>query len=84
MIYHGKDLRKGRFSVDGQIYLVTSITLGRRPIFSDFRLGRILVNTMRQYSVYRSSHRLTPYLHSSITGLFTNRKETYSIPKQQT
>ncbi len=50
MIYHGKDLRKGRFSVDGQIYLVTSITLGRRPIFSDFRLGRILVNTMRQYS----------------------------------
>lgn len=50
MIYHGKDLRKGRVSVDGQIYLVTSVTLDHRPIFADFRLGRILVNTMRQYT----------------------------------
>lgn len=50
MIYHGKDLRKGRVSIDGQIYLVTSVTLNRRPIFQDFSLGRILVNTMRQYT----------------------------------
>jgi putative transposase len=50
MIYHGKDLRKGRISLDGQIYLVISVTLDRRPIFLDFSLGRILVNTMRQYT----------------------------------
>ena len=50
MIYHGKDLRKGRVSVDGQIYLVTSVTLDRRPIFQDFNMGRILVKTMRQYA----------------------------------
>lgn len=50
MIYHGKDLRKGRVSLDGHIYLVTSVTLDRWPLFQDFNLGRILVNTMRQYT----------------------------------
>ena len=50
MMYHGKDLRKGRISLDGQIYIVTSVTLDRRPIFRDFGLGRILINTMRQYA----------------------------------
>lgn len=47
---HGKDLRKGRISVPGQIYLVTAVTLVRKPIFVDYRLGRVLVNTMRQYA----------------------------------
>ena len=49
-MFHGQNLRKGRVSVDGQIYLVTSVTLDRRPIFSNFMLGRILINTMRQYA----------------------------------
>ena len=47
---HGKDLRKGRVSATGQIYLVTTVTLDRRPFFADFQFGRILVNTMRQYA----------------------------------
>lgn len=46
---HGKDLRKGRVSIHGQIYLVTTVTLERRPVFADFRLARILVNTMRHH-----------------------------------
>lgn len=47
---HSSDLRKGRVSICGQIYLVTTITLDRRPVFADFRLGRILVNTMRLHA----------------------------------
>ncbi|KAF0220199.1 MAG: hypothetical protein FD174_1438 [Geobacteraceae bacterium] len=47
---HGRDLRKGRVSIPGQIYLVTTVTLGRKPLFADFRFGRILVNAMRHYA----------------------------------
>jgi REP element-mobilizing transposase RayT len=47
---HSKDLRKGRVSLDGQAYLVTSVTLNRLPIFADYRLGRVLVNVMREYA----------------------------------
>jgi REP element-mobilizing transposase RayT len=46
---HSRDLRKGRVSLAGQMYLVTSVTLNRQPVFADFRLGRVLVNVMREH-----------------------------------
>lgn len=45
---HGKDLRKGRVSLSGQVYHVTTVTLGRQPIFSDLRAARVLVNALRE------------------------------------
>ncbi len=33
------DLRKGRVSVVGQVYLLTTVTHDRRPWFGDFRAG---------------------------------------------
>ncbi|MGE4343317.1 MAG: transposase [Geoalkalibacter sp.] len=47
---HSRDLRKGRVSLAGQTYLVTSTTLNRRPVFADFTLGRVLVNVMRDHA----------------------------------
>ena len=44
---HSQDLRKGRASIPGQVYLVTTITEGRAPLFSDLHFGRILVRAMR-------------------------------------
>ena len=46
--YHGQDLRKGRVSIPGQIYLVTTVTHKRQPLFHDFNTGRIVVDTLRQ------------------------------------
>lgn len=43
---HSRDLRKGRFSEAGRIYLVTTATYDRRPIFSDFTSGRIVVQSL--------------------------------------
>lgn len=40
-------LRFGRFSESGQIYLLTSVTRGRAPFFSDWQTGRLLVNAFR-------------------------------------
>ncbi len=44
---HAKNLRKGRHSENNQIYLLTSVTHLRQVVFSDFNLGRIVVQAMR-------------------------------------
>ena len=44
-----KDLRKGRYSQAGQIYLVTSVTHDRQPVFRDVLLGRVVVHAMRHF-----------------------------------
>ena len=45
--HHGRDLRKGRASIPGQIYLITTVTHQRQPIFTDFHCARIVINTIR-------------------------------------
>ncbi len=45
---HSKDLRKGRASQAGQIYLVTTVTQNRRPVFARFDAARLLIDVMRQ------------------------------------
>ena len=45
--YGSKQLLKGRYSEPGRIYLLTTVTDQRRPVFSDFHLGRLLVNQLR-------------------------------------
>lgn len=44
---HSRDLRKGRFSEEGRIYLLTTATWERVPLFSDMVLGRVVVQAMR-------------------------------------
>ncbi|MBT2298780.1 REP-associated tyrosine transposase [Pseudomonas fluorescens] len=44
---HGCRLRKGRVSESGRIYLLTAVTYQRLPVFSDWRLGRLLVDQLR-------------------------------------
>ena len=45
---HGKDLRKGRASLSGQVYHITTITFERQPVFSDLRSARLLINALRE------------------------------------
>ena len=42
------DLRKGRFSNPGQLYLVTTITSGRQPLFADLIVARCVIGEMRR------------------------------------
>ncbi len=44
--YRGKDLRKGRVSIGGQIYLLTTVTANRIPLFEDILLGRCVVHAL--------------------------------------
>jgi len=40
-------LRKGRASETGRAYLLTTVVAGRRPVFANWRIGRILVAELR-------------------------------------
>jgi putative transposase len=44
---HGHALRKGRVSEPGRAYLLTTVTDCRRPVFGDWRIGRLLVAELR-------------------------------------
>jgi putative transposase len=44
---HQKNLRKGRYSSDNQIYHITTTTLSRVPVFKDFYAARMLVNILK-------------------------------------
>jgi REP element-mobilizing transposase RayT len=44
---HSYALRKGRFSEPNRVYVVTSVTYARIPIFAELEIGRILVNAFR-------------------------------------
>ena len=45
---HQSALRKYRYSAHNRIYLLTTVTSRRKPVFSDLWTGRGVVNEMRQ------------------------------------
>jgi putative transposase len=49
---NGAALRRGRHSVIGQEYLITTVASGRRPIFADFDLSRRVINELRRCDSY--------------------------------
>ena len=55
---HGSDLRRGRVSLAGQSYLVTTVTNGRKPIFNDFRVGRVVVREIMRTEIFEQTHTL--------------------------
>ena len=40
-------LRTGRFSEVGRVYLVTTVTQARAPLFTDFRLARLTIRALQ-------------------------------------
>ncbi len=55
---HSKDLRKGRYFQHNQTYLVTTVTEQRQTVFTDFWLGRIVVQAMRHQHQQGNIHSL--------------------------
>ncbi|MBV6827179.1 transposase [Pseudomonas sp. PD9R] len=41
-------LRVGRYSQEGQIYLLTAVVLNRQPLFFNFKTGRLVVDAFRK------------------------------------
>jgi len=44
--WHGADLRKGRYSETGRIYLITTVTEGRSRVFENFWCARLLIKEL--------------------------------------
>lgn len=45
---HAVNLRTGRFSENGRIYMVTTATVERAPVFADFVLARRAIHALRE------------------------------------
>lgn len=55
---HSHDLRKGRISEAGRIYLVTTVTLERKPVFLNFSAARCLIAALRSEEKLGRAHTL--------------------------
>lgn len=51
-------LRSGRWFAPEQIYMITTVTKGRRQIFNDLFTARMLINIMREDALRGSHHTL--------------------------
>ena len=45
---HACNLRKGRVSLEGQIYLITAVTRDRQPLFTHLSAARMVVRALRE------------------------------------
>ena len=54
--FHAENLRKGRVSQPGQIYLITCATAGRAPFFQNDLTARHLCRTFRHSDKLGASH----------------------------
>ena len=46
--HHAHRLRSGRYSEEGQIYLLTAVVRNRQPVFSSFQTGRLVVDAFQK------------------------------------
>ncbi|MDZ3990426.1 REP-associated tyrosine transposase [Pseudomonas sp. Teo4] len=44
---HGCMLRRARYSEPGRLYMLTTVTHQRRPLFQDFRFARLVIHNLR-------------------------------------
>ncbi len=51
-------LRRGRYSEPGRLYLLTTITHKRKPLFHDFDNARLVVKHLRVSNDIQDSHSL--------------------------
>ncbi|MCK7595217.1 REP-associated tyrosine transposase [Pseudomarimonas salicorniae] len=49
-------LRRGRHSIAGQIYLVTTVCLGRHPTFADHHAARVASRALHSTATLRGAH----------------------------
>ena len=55
---HAHKLRSGRHSQPGQVYLLTTVTQSREPVFNDFRFARLLIEVLREQQDLQHAHTL--------------------------
>ena len=55
---HSHSLRTGRHTQAGQIYLLTSVTADRQPVFADFQAARCLIRCLQQAALLRQADTL--------------------------
>ncbi|MBF8743360.1 MULTISPECIES: REP-associated tyrosine transposase [Pseudomonas] len=55
---HSRLLRCGRYSEPGRLYLLTTATLQRKPLFLNFHYARLAIHQLRQAEEEKACHSL--------------------------
>ena len=58
MRFHAKDLRAGRYSTPGLVYLITAVTRNRQKTFIEDQFARILINSLKKSDEHEYSSTL--------------------------
>ncbi|MEG5263935.1 transposase [Pseudomonas sp. JDS28PS106] len=76
---HSRALRRGRYSCAHHIYLVTTSTFDRTPVFTSLALGRLLVDELRLAQEQDLAHSLAwVVMPDHLHWLFELRAESLS------
>ena len=78
---HSRALRKGRCSIDGQIYLLTSVTRGRARLFDDFWLACLFCRVMTQPCLWYDARLLAWVLMPDHFHLVAQLEPGGNLPK---
>ncbi|MBE9563603.1 MAG: transposase [Proteobacteria bacterium] len=79
--HHGRDLRTGRVSIQGQVYLVTTVTYQRQPIFNNFSNARFVVNSLRYVEHTRQLQSLCFVIMPDHLHWLFSIGSTYELPQ---
>jgi len=74
-------LRSGRCSIEGYAYLLTSVTAGRKRVFSDFHLACTFAKTMCQPRLWHDATRLAWVLMPDHFHLLVALEPGGTLPK---
>ena len=78
---HGKNLRKGRASLPGHVYLVTAVTVSRKPFFANFPAARIAVRCFHDGDVMHHAQTLAFVVMPDHMHWLFQIKEGGDLPK---
>lgn len=74
-----QNLRIGRVSLPHQIYMITTVTHQRKPVFQDLYTGRCLVNSLRKANV--SAQTLAYVVMPDHLHWLMQLKDNFSLPQ---
>lgn len=75
-----EQLRKGRVSITGQAYLLTTVTAKREPIFSSLYLGRLVVSELQKLDRVGATKTLAYVLMPDHLHWLCQLQEVWTLP----
>ncbi|NOQ90256.1 MAG: transposase [Gammaproteobacteria bacterium] len=81
MPHRSCDLRKGRISIPEQIYLITTVTQNRQPIFTDFHCARTVIHSLKHTEQLHRATSLSFIVMPDHLHWLLSLQDKYTLPQ---